>query len=133
MFYSPLPCPLQTWLINCLFPTQSGCSFRILLTTVLQDTTSTGSELAVELRPICHSGSNRTKTKHQKQQTGTNPSSFQGSKKAPCLHCSYLSSQTDFHHSKRLEGTFIFFNYTSILSFFEFFNLFYCFLQQVFY
>lgn len=40
--------------------------------TLLPTATSTGSELAGELRPICHSGSNGTKMKHQKQQTGTN-------------------------------------------------------------
>lgn len=80
---NPALCPLQTWLINHLFPIQFWCSFRILLITVLQDATSTGLKFGVELRPICHSGSNRTKTKHQKQQTGTNPSSFPGSKRLP--------------------------------------------------
>lgn len=80
---SACPCPSQTWLINLHFPIQSGCSFRILLITVLLAATSTGPELTVEPRPICHSCSNRTKMKHQKQQTGTNLSPFQRSERLP--------------------------------------------------
>lgn len=80
---SACPCPSQTWLISLLFPIQPGCSFRILLITVLLAATSIGSELTVEPRPICHACSNRTKMKHQKQQTGTNLSPFQRSERLP--------------------------------------------------
>lgn len=89
-----------------LFPSQSEGSFRIPLITALPAATSMGSELAVELRPSCHSGSNRTKMKHQKQQTGTNLSPFQGSERLPTSTAPYPSSKTHWHHRQSLEGIF---------------------------
>lgn len=106
MFYSPFPCTSQTWLINHLFPIQSEGSFRIPLIRALPAATSMGSELAVELRPTCHSGSNRTKMKYQKQQTGTNLSPFQGSERLPISTAPYPSSKTHCHDSQSLEGIF---------------------------